>query len=90
MAQCCPNKDFFRQMPNALLARYFTTKGLFSELDFVAMKEAKPDELFAACFALPDKQPNAMDAELLEGNWIGVGEGFKGKVSWFRGLIRSS
>jgi len=31
-------KDFFRQMPNASLARYFKTKGLFSELNFAAMK----------------------------------------------------
>lgn len=31
-------KDFLRQMQNALLARYIKTKGLFSELDFAAMK----------------------------------------------------
>lgn len=31
-------KDFFRQIPNALLARYFNAKGLFSDLGFVAMK----------------------------------------------------
>ena len=39
MAQHYSIKDFFRQMPNALLARYFKTKGLFSDLDFAAMKE---------------------------------------------------
>ena len=33
MAQHYSIKDFFRQMPNALLARYFKTKGLFSDLD---------------------------------------------------------
>jgi hypothetical protein len=33
MAQHYSIKDFFRQMPNALLARYFKVK-----LDFAAMK----------------------------------------------------
>jgi len=34
-------KDFFRQMPNVLLARYFHARGLFADLDFSAMKEAR-------------------------------------------------
>ena len=59
-------KDFFRQMPNALLARYFQERGLFGDLDFATMKEAKPDELFAAWLELPDAQRNEMDAELLD------------------------
>jgi hypothetical protein len=42
MAQHYSIKDFFRQMPNALLARYFQGQGLFDELDFAAMKEGKP------------------------------------------------
>ena len=40
-------RDFFRQMPNVLLARYFQGQGLFGDLDFAAMKEGKPDELFS-------------------------------------------
>lgn len=39
-------KSFFRHMPNALLARYFNEKGLFGDIDFAAMKEGSPDELF--------------------------------------------
>ncbi len=66
MARHYSTKDFFRQMPNALLARYFQGRWLFGELDFSAMKEAKPDELFAAWLALPDGQRNAMDAEFLD------------------------
>jgi len=58
-------KSFFRQMPNALLARYFQRHGLFDELDFVAMKEAHPDELFTAWLELLDDQRKPMDAELL-------------------------
>ena len=36
-------KDFFRQMPNALLARYFQGRGRLGDLDFAAMKEAHPN-----------------------------------------------
>ena len=39
--------DFFRKMPNALLARYFQARGLFGDLDFSAMKESQPDEMSA-------------------------------------------
>lgn len=70
-------KDFFRQMPNTLLARYFKTKGLFGELDFAAMKEGKPDELFAAWLALLDKQRNAMDAEFREIFQMSCEKGFR-------------
>jgi hypothetical protein len=50
-------------MPNALLARYFQARGLFGDLDFSAMKETQPDELFAAWLHLADGQRNEMDAE---------------------------
>ncbi len=63
MARHYTNKDFFRQMPNALLARYFQVLELFGDLDFSAMKEGKPDELFAAWLTLTEGQRNAMDAE---------------------------
>lgn len=59
-------KDFFRQMSDALLARYFQERGLFCDLDFGAMKEGKPDELYVAWLSLPDAQRNEMDAELRE------------------------
>ena len=31
-------RSFFRQVPNALLARYFAERGLLVDLDFTAMK----------------------------------------------------
>jgi hypothetical protein len=37
---------------------------VFADLNFSAMKEAQPDELFQAWLDLPDAQRNAMDAEL--------------------------
>ena len=59
-------RDFFRQMPNRLLGRYFEAHGALTELDFAAMKETKPDALFAAWLELPEDRRNEMDAELLE------------------------
>jgi hypothetical protein len=56
-------KDFFRHMPNALLARYFAGHAVFCEFDFAAMSETRHDELFAAWLALPEAQRNTMDAE---------------------------
>jgi hypothetical protein len=57
-------KDFFRQMPNYLLARYFRAHGVFADVDFTAMKEAQPDELFQAWLGLPAAERSTMDAEL--------------------------
>lgn len=59
-------RDFFRQMPNALLARYFEARGVLAEVDFAAMKEAQPEALFAKWLQLPESQRNAMDGELRE------------------------
>ncbi|MFZ2220469.1 MAG: hypothetical protein WAV85_17560 [Rhodoferax sp.] len=56
-------KAFFRQMPNALLARYFAGRAVFGEFDFAAMSETRHDDLFAAWLALPEVQRNPMDAE---------------------------
>jgi len=63
MARHYSTKDFFRQMPNALLARYFEAQGLFGHLDFAAMKEGKPDALFGDWLYLSEEQRNAVDAE---------------------------
>lgn len=63
MARHYSTRSFFRQMPNALLARYFQTQGLFAELDFAGMKETQPDGLFAAWLALSEERRNPMDAE---------------------------
>lgn len=62
MARHYSTRDFFRQMPNALLARYFAWRLVFGEFDFVSMSETRHDELFAAWLALPEVQRNAMTA----------------------------
>jgi hypothetical protein len=77
MARHYSTRDFFRQMPNVLLARYFQDRGLFGDLDFAAMKEGKPDELFAAWLALPDNHRNAMDAEFRDIFEMSCEKGFR-------------
>ena len=66
MARHCSSKDFFRQMPNALLARYFNARGLLPDLDFGAMPEGKPEALFEAWAALSDEQRRAAEADFRE------------------------
>ena len=56
-------RDFFRQMPNSLLARYFHARGVFADLDIAALPEPQPDALWAAWLTLDDAQRHAMDAE---------------------------
>jgi hypothetical protein len=70
-------RDFFRQMPNCLLARYFQGRGLFGDLDFAAIKETQPDELFAAWLKLPDTQRNEMDAEFQDIFELSCEKGFR-------------
>jgi hypothetical protein len=66
MSRHYSTRDFFRQMPNRLLARYFATHGLLAQVDFAAMKETRIDGLFAAWLELPEDQRNKMDAEFRE------------------------
>ena len=77
MARHYSTRDFFRQMPNALLARYFVGRGVFGELDFVAMPETKPDALFGAWLYLSDGQRIAMDAEFADIFEMGCEKGFR-------------
>ena len=85
MARQYSTKDFFRQMPNALLARYFQGRGLFGDVDFATIKETKPDELFAAWLLLPDDQRNTVDAEFRDIFEMSCEKGFRAiidEASW--------
>ena len=77
MARHYSTSDFFRQMRNALLARYFHAQGLFGDLDFATMKETRPDELFAAWLRLPESQRNEMDAEFRDIFELSCEKGFR-------------
>lgn len=85
MARNYSTKDFFREIPNALLVRYFQERLLFVDVDFAAMEEAKPDELFTAWLALPDNHRNLMDAEFRDIFEMGCEKGFRAiidEASW--------
>lgn len=90
MARHYSTKDFFRQMPNALLARYFQGHGLFGDLDFAAMKEGKPDELFAAWLYLPEEQRNMMDAEFRDIFEMSCEKGFRAIIDEARWQMRET
>ena len=77
MSRNYSTRAFFRQMPNALLARYFAGHGVFSELDFTALPETKPDALFACWLELTDGQRSTMDAELIDIFEMGCEKGFR-------------
>lgn len=77
MAALYSTRNFFRQMPNALLARYFNERGLFDDIDFTAMKEGKPDELFQVWLTLPSLQRNKMDAEFRDIFEMSCEKGFR-------------
>jgi hypothetical protein len=73
-------RSLFRQVPNGLLARYFSERGLFDDLDFAAMKETKPDELFAAWLELPEDQRKRMDTEFQEIFELSCQKGFRAVI----------
>ncbi|MBM4260472.1 MAG: hypothetical protein FJ145_03420 [Deltaproteobacteria bacterium] len=86
-------RDFFRQMPNALLARYFHSHEIFTDLDFAAMKETQPDALFTAWLALPASQRNDMDAELRDIFELSCEKGFRAiidEAEWHLGDDRAA
>ena len=77
MARHYSTRSFFRQIPNALLARYFERQGVLAGLDWSAIKETDPEELFVAWLALPDEQRNTMDVECAEIFAMSCEKGFR-------------
>ena len=85
MARHYSTRSFFRQMPNALLARYFERQGVLTDLGWLAIKETDPKELFEAWLALPDEQRNTMDVEFAEIFEMSCEKGFRAiidEASW--------
>ncbi len=46
MASQYQHRQFFRRVPNVLLARYFKSRELDLELDFVKLKETEVEPIF--------------------------------------------
>jgi len=90
MARHYSTKNFFRQIPNGLLARYFADRGLFGDLDFEAMKEAKPDVLFDAWLKLPEERRKPMDAEFQDIFELSCEKGFRAIIDEARWQMRAN
>jgi len=70
-------RDFFQQMPNRLLARYFERRGVLAGLDFAAIRETQTEELFAAWLKSPEGERNRMDTEFRETSALSCERGFR-------------
>lgn len=66
MARHYSIKSFFRDMPPALLARYFHKQGALRDFDFSVMTRAKPDELFGAWLCVPEAERKLIEADFQE------------------------
>lgn len=83
-------KDFFRHVPNALLARYFQGRGLFTKIDFEKMKESKPDALFDAWLGLDERQRNLMDAQFREIFEVSCPKGYQAIIDEIRWQLQET
>jgi hypothetical protein len=90
MARHYSIRNFFRQIPNALLARYFADQGLFGDLDFEAMKDTKPDALFDAWLTLPQEQRKPMDAEFQDIFELSCEKGFRAIIDEARWQMQAT
>lgn len=77
MARHYSTKDFFRQIPNGLLARYFEGQEACDGLDFSATAKAKPGEQFGAWLHLAEPQRHAMEAEFRDIFELSCEKGFR-------------
>lgn len=57
-------RDFFRNTPNAMLARYFAARDVLQDFDFKAIKETKIEPLFDAWMTLLEAQRAPMEVDL--------------------------
>jgi len=77
MARHYSTNEFFRQMPVALLGRYFGQRGVLVDLDFSELSEAQPETLLEAWLAVDETQRHAMDAEFREIFELSCEKGFR-------------
>ena len=64
MARQYSPTQFFRRVPNGLLARYFQERhGVLGEIDFETLKETNVGPIFDAFRALPDGKQAEIEAE---------------------------
>jgi hypothetical protein len=82
-------REFFRQVPNALLRRYFEARDLFGGLDFEGMSETRPEALFKAWNDVSDDDRKPMDAQFREIFDLGNEKGFRAMLDEAKWQMRS-
>lgn len=68
MASQYQHRQFFRRVPNALLARYFETRDVELDVDFGELTKTQVEPIFEAFTALPKKQQAAMEVDFQDIN----------------------
>lgn len=66
MAREYQPRQFFRQVPNHLLKRYFDGKNVLSEVDLTKLTETKIEPIHEAWLKLPDEVRNDMERDFRE------------------------
>ena len=68
MASQYQHRQFFRRVPNLLLAKYFEAKGIPLDVDFGKLKETEVEPIFAAFTALPEDTQSAVEVDFQDIN----------------------
>lgn len=77
MAREYQPRQFFRQVPNRLLERYFSSRNALSEVDFAKLPETKVELIHEAWLQLPEDARNAMERDFREVHDLGSEGGNK-------------
>lgn len=77
MSKHYSTKDFFRQIPNTLLERYFTDKGLMPDVEFAALPKSKTEILFNNWLNLTESRRSTIEAEFRDIFELSCEKGFK-------------
>lgn len=63
MTQHYSPKQFFRQAPNGLLARYFDNHNVLKDIELLKLKETETEPIFSAWMALDEEKRDRMEAD---------------------------
>ena len=75
MATQYQHRQFFRRVPNALLACYFEDRGVNLNLDFEKLTETQVEPLFEAFTALPEERQATMEVDFQDVNALATDGG---------------
>ena len=77
MASQYQHRQFFRRVPNALLARYFEARDTDLGVDFASLTETQVEPIFEAFTALPEERQAAMEVDFQDINALATDGGIK-------------